>query len=344
MHAARLKKVGSSEGPFASVYFEDVRNRENSRERFELEWRSMHNQLSKQGAPDALIEQFDSVKDNHHGISGRAGRALVITPDAVMVDDILLEPTASTIVTVGSLPYLIPLVAHGHDTEPFLLAKVDHTGADLCVRDARGRDVYSESVDGDGFPVHKARVGGPDRYIDTQSLAQENVRKNLAQAATRTAALAREHKLQLVLIIGEVQSRTAFAQHLPSSLRTVEIERGSRAAGSSAAEVAKAIRELIDTERLRRMDTETERFMAGQGRDTELSVDGTARVLDALEQGKVETLLFTDPDDKEVSSNSHFAPANRLLPYLAIRTGAELIQVDERLTLADGYGAILRHP
>lgn len=344
MHAARLKKVGSSEGPFASVYFEDVRNRENSRERFELEWRSMHNQLSKQGAPDALIEQFDSVKDNHHGISGRAGRALVITPDAVLVDDIMLEPTASTIVTVGSLPYLIPLVAHGHDTEPFLLAKVDHTGADLCVRDARGRDVYGESVDGDGFPVHKARVGGPDRYIDTQSLAQENVRKNLTQAATRTAALAREHKVQLVLIIGEVQSRTAFAQYLPSSLRTVEIERGSRAAGSSPAEVAKAIRELIDTERLRRMDTETERFMAGQGRDTELSVDGTARVLDALEQGKVETLLFTDPDDKEVSSNSLFAPANRLLPYLAIRTGAELLQVDERLTLADGYGAILRHP
>ncbi|MFE4498368.1 hypothetical protein ACFRFQ_00820 [Rhodococcus sp. NPDC056743] len=343
MHAARLKKVGSSEGPFASVYFEDVRNRENSRELFELEWRSMRGQLSKQGAPDALIEQFDSVKDNHHGISGRAGRALVITPVEVLLDDIMLEPTASTIVTVGSLPYLIPLVAHGHDTEPFILAKVDHTGADLCVRDARGRDVYGESVDGDGFPVHKARVGGPDRYIDTQSLAQENVRKNLTQAATRTAALAREHKVQLVLIIGEVQSRTAFAQYLPSSLRTVEIERGSRA-GSSPADVAKAIRELIDTERLRRMDAETERFMAGQGRDTELSVDGTARVLDALEQGKVETLLFTDPDDKEVSSNSLFAPANRLLPYLAIRTGAELIQVDERLTLADGYGAILRHP
>ncbi|NMM84562.1 hypothetical protein B2J88_09330 [Rhodococcus sp. SRB_17] len=343
MHAGRLKKVGSSEGPFASVYFEDVRNREDSRERFEQEWRSMRSQLSKQEAPASLIEQFDSVKDNHHGISGRAGRAIIVTPDAVLVDDILLEPTTSTIVTVGSLPYLIPLIAHGHDTEPFIIAKVDHTGADLCVRDSRGRDVYGESVDGDGFPVHKARVGGPDRYIDTQSLAEENVRKNLTQAATRTATLAREHNVQLVVIIGEVQSRNAFAQHLPSSLRAVEIERGSRAAGSSPTEVAKEIRELIDTERLRRMDVETERFVAEQGRDSDLSVDGTARVLDALEQGKVETLLFTDPDDKEVSSDSLFAPADRLLPYLAIRTGAELVQIDERLTLADGYGAILRH-
>lgn len=342
MHAGRLKNVGSSDGPFASAYFEDIRNREDSRERFELEWRSMHNQLSKQGAPTALLEQFDSVKDNHHGISGRAGRALIVTPEEVLVDDVLLEPTAATIATFGSLPYLIPLIAHGYDTEPFLLAKVDHMGADLYVRDARGRDVYDESVDGDGFPVHKARVGGPDRYIDTQSLAQENIRKNLSQAATRTTTLAREHKIQLVVIIGEVQSRTAFAQHLPSSLRSVEVEKGSRS-GSSPADVAKAIRELIDTERLRRMDIETERFVAEQGRDTELSVDGTARVLDALEQGKVETLLLTDPDDKEVSSNSLFAPANRLLPYLAIRTGAELIQIDERLTLADGYGAILRH-
>lgn len=343
MHAGRLKEVGSSDGPFASVYFEDVRNRENSREHFELQWRSMRSQLSKQGAPEALIEQFDSVKTNHHGISGRAGRALVVTPDAVLVDDILLEPTAGAVVTVGSLPYLIPLVAHGYDTEPFLLAKVDHTGADLQIRDARGRDVYSESVNGDGFPVHKARVGGPDRYIDTQSSAQENVRKNLSQAATRTGALAREHKVQLVIIIGEVQSRTAFASLLPNPLRAVEIDKGSRA-DSSPSEVAKAIRELIDTERLRRMDAETERFVAEQGREAELSVDGTARVLDALEQGNVETLLFTDPDNKEVSSDSLFAPADRLLPYLAIRTGAEMIQIDERLTLADGYGAILRHP
>jgi len=126
MHAGRLKKVGSSDGPFASVYFEDVRNREDARERFELEWRSMRNQLSKQGASETLIARLDEVKDNHHGISGRAGRAIVATPEAVLIDDILLEPAGSTIATLGELPYLIPLIAHGYDTEPFLIAKVDH--------------------------------------------------------------------------------------------------------------------------------------------------------------------------------------------------------------------------
>ena len=195
----RLKKVGSSDGPFASVYFEDVRNREDARERFELEWRSMRNQLTKQGVSESLIARLDEVKDNHHGISGRAGRAIVATSEAVLIDDILLEPAGSTIATLGELPYLIPLIAHGYDTEPFLIAKVDHTGADLCVRDARGRDVYGETVDGDGFPVHKAHVGGQERYTDSQSLVEENIRKNLTQAVERAAALAREHKVALVV-------------------------------------------------------------------------------------------------------------------------------------------------
>ncbi len=74
MHAGRLKKVGSSDGPFASVYFEDVRNREDARERFELEWRSMRNQLTKQGASESLIARLDEVKDNHH--------ASQVAPDA----------------------------------------------------------------------------------------------------------------------------------------------------------------------------------------------------------------------------------------------------------------------
>ena len=111
--------------------------------------------LTKQGVSESLIARLDEVKDNHHGISGRAGRAIVATSEAVLIDDILLEPAGSTIATLGELPYLIPLIAHGYDTEPFLIAKVDHTGADLCVRDARGRDVYGETVDGDGFPVHR---------------------------------------------------------------------------------------------------------------------------------------------------------------------------------------------
>ena len=60
---------------------------------------------------------------------------------------------------------------------------------------------------------------------------------------------------------------------------------------------------------------------------------GTARVLDALEQGKVETLLLTDPDDKEVTSGELIGPADRVLPYIAIGTGTELVQIDERLVL-----------
>jgi hypothetical protein len=124
----------------------------------------------------------------------------------------------------------------------------------------------------------------------------------------------------------------------------VDVEKGSRSVGSTPAEVSKSIRELIDTQRLRRMDAETERYVAEQGRDSGLSIDGTARVLDALEQGKVETLLLTDPDDKEVTSGKLIGPADRVLPYIAIGTGTELVQIDERLVLADGYGAILRHP
>lgn len=341
MHAARLKKIGSSTGPFACVYFEEVRNREDARELLDLEWRALRGQLTHQGAPPPLLERLGEVKDNHHGISGRGGRAIVAAPEAVLLDDILFEPTPTTVATYGRLPYLVPLVTHGYDTEPFLLAKVDHLGADLCVRDARGVNLYSDIVSGTGYPVHKAHVGGQDRYADTQAAVEENRRKNLARAAERASELALEYHLELVVVVGEVQSRTAFRHLLPPRLRPIMIERGSRAAGSSPAEVSRAIGHMIDIARLRRMDTECERF--GAGRADGLSVDGTARVLDALEQGNVDTLLLTEPDDIEVRTDSTTGPADRVLPLLAVRTGAELVRIDERLTLADGYGAILRH-
>ena len=275
MHAGRLKKVGSSDGPFASVYFEDVRNREDARERFELEWRSMRNQLTKQGVSESLIARLDEVKDNHHGISGRAGRAIVATSRGSTDRRYSARTCRLHYRDLGrtALPDSTDrtrIRTPNHSSSP----KVDHTGADLCVRDARGRDVYGETVDGDGFPVHKAHVGGQERYTDSQSLVEENIRKNLTQAVERAAALAREHKVALVVVIGEVQSRKAFAQLLPSTLRVVDVEKGSRSVGSTPAEVSKSIRELIDTQRLRRMDVETERYVAEQGRDSGLSIDG----------------------------------------------------------------------
>lgn len=71
------------------------------------------------------------------------------------------------VVRMSSLPYLVPLVEHGALHPTYAVVAVDHTGGDVAVH--RDTKVSAETVDGDGYPIHKADTAETAGYGDPRS-------------------------------------------------------------------------------------------------------------------------------------------------------------------------------
>jgi hypothetical protein len=153
MQPERFRPLLTSHGPFGSVYFEDSHDTEDARAQIELKWRALREQLEQQGADSALTESIGrAIADAPPGV-GRSGRAVVAGADGVLVNEHLIRPTGPT-VRVSALPYIVPVVEHGDEHPTYVVVAVDHAGGDFLVH--RGGGVSSETVDGEGYPVHKA--------------------------------------------------------------------------------------------------------------------------------------------------------------------------------------------
>lgn len=363
MESNRFRQLLDAPGPFASVYFDDSHDTHDAGAQLELKWRAVREELAQQGADESVTERIGQAVMDLRAPIGRSGRALVASAEGVVLNEHLVRPTAETVVRVSELPYLIPIVEHGFDQPDYLLVEVDHTGADLTTHIAG--TVRSETVDGGGYPVHKAGSAETAGYGDPQLHTDEAARKNIRAVADRVSELFDAKALDVIFVIGEVRSRTDLLTALPERLRerTIQLQIGARHSGHDDDEVQRAIEAAFASRRLSVMDDAAQRFTAEIGRQSGLAAEGLGPVCSALRQGAVETLIVGDIGDATVvadSALSAVAPnenvlseqgaapdktlrADEALPLFAISVGASLVRTDERISPADGVGAVLRY-
>ncbi|WP_228004809.1 Vms1/Ankzf1 family peptidyl-tRNA hydrolase [Amycolatopsis sp. YIM 10] len=359
-----LRELAGSGGPYASVYFEDSHDTEDAAKQLELKRRDIREQLAGKGAGDATVEAVDrAIRDGRPPI-GRSGRAVLAAHGRVLLDEGLAEPPGAAEVRFSELPHLVPLLAHSAVGTPHLVVIADRAGADITSVDAKGRRQSVTRVDGEDHPVHKVR-GGAEAHRDIQARVEENVHRNLDQVAERTAKLAAESGAELIVLAGEVQARRELRELLPKPAKEIatEVTAGARADSATEAQLDAAIGELLTGRRLARLDRVAERYRAELGRAPGLAVSGLEGVTTALREGNVETLLVTEPGDATVAVGEEPAQvavstgelaasgggtgterrADEALPVAALSVGAGIVVFDERLDLAEGFGAILRH-
>jgi hypothetical protein len=363
MDAERLRPLLSARGPFASVYFDDSHDTQDAAAQLELKWRALREQLEDLGASDSVVGDIEQAVMDLHPPIGRSGRGVVAGADGVVLNEHLLRPTAAPIVRVSELPYVVPIVEHGFTDLNYLLVAVDHTGADITVH--VDGTLRTETVDGGGYPVHKA--SGPETagYGDPQLRTDEAARKNMRAVADRVEELLGEVGPEAVFVIGEVRSRSDFLATLPHQVKAlaVELQVGARHSGHDFAEVQEAIEAELLKRRLALIDDAAQRFTAEVGRHSGLAAEGLGPVCSGLRQGAVETLIIGDLGEETVVADDELttvAPnadvlseqgaaaartlrADEALPMFAISVGASLIRTDERIAPADGVGAVLRY-
>jgi hypothetical protein len=278
-----------------------------------------------------------------------------------VLDEHVIHPPPATEIRVSELPWFVPVVEHGMLHTSSLLLAVDHTGADISLRDGARR---AETVDGSGYPVHTAAKAETSGYGGPGPRVQEAIRKNMREVADRVTHLCDEHGVDIVFITGEVSARADLLAALPERVadKAVQLQGGGRTGGTDEAEVSHEIGQEFAKLRLAAIDDAAERFAAGRG--TGLAVEGLAPVIAALRDGAVETLIIGDlgeatvvadhdqlaligPDAAAVSAlggaPDRVLRADEALPLLAVAIGASLVRTDERLDPADGVGAVLRY-
>jgi len=349
MDTGRLRPLLTTPGPFTSVYFEDSHDTEDADAQLELRWRGLREQLVELDVDESVIADIERAVMDLRPPIGRSGRAVVAGADGVVLNEHLLRPTATPIVRVSKLPYIVPIVEHGFEDLNYALVAVDHLGADITIHD-HGK-LRTESVEaGDGDP---------------QLRTEEAARKNMRAVADRVSELVDAGTAEAVFVVGEVRSRSDLRATLPDRVNAlvVELQVGARHSGHDFNEVQQAIEDALLKRRLAVIDDAAQRFTAEVGRKSGLAAEGLGPVCSGLRQGAVDTLIIGEigeetvvADDElttvapnaEVLSEQGAAAARTLradeaLPMFAISVGAALVRTDERISPAGGVGAVLRY-
>ncbi|MBO0863859.1 MAG: hypothetical protein J2P16_02155 [Mycobacterium sp.] len=363
MDSERFRPLLTARGPFVSVYFEDSHDTQDAAAQLDLRWRGVSEQLAEQGVDEGVTADIERAVMDLRPPIGRSGRAVIAGADGVVLNEHLVRPAAGTVVRVSELPYIVPIIEHGFEALNYLLVAVDHTGADITMH--VGGTLRSETVDGSGYPVHKAAGAETAGYGDPQLRTDEAARKNIRAVADRVAQLVDGAVADAVFLVGEVRSRSDLLSALPDQVSaiTVPLQVGARHSGHDFDEVQQAIEAELLKRRLTVIDAAAQRFAAEIGRQSGLAAEGLGPVCSALRQGAVETLIIGDIGDATVVADEGLttvAPnaavlseqgaaaaktlrADEALPVFAVSVDASLVRTDERIAPADGVGAVLRY-
>lgn len=322
MQSDRFRGLVDAAGPFVSVYFDDSHDSGDAVAALDARLRDVRKHLEEQSVGADVIEAIETAARAKHPV-GRSGRGLIAAGNTIVLDEHLIRPPADTVLRVSDLPYIVPVVEHGVLHTRHLTVAVDNTGADITL--ATGTET-----------VHNDDHAGPQGKA-------EAVRKNIREVADRVTHLVDEHAPDVVFITGEVSARSELLSELPERVtaKSVQLQGGGRTAGTDADEVRHEMDQEFLKLRLAAIDDAAERFKAGLGAG--LAVEGLTGVTIALRDGSVDTLIIGDLGDATVVDEGGEQRADEALPLLAAATHAKLVRTDERISPADGVGAVLRY-
>ncbi len=359
MQLSTLQDLYGHTGPFVTVHVDVSRNTADLAEQIESRWTNVRHRLEHEGVEGDLVEEIGERMRQPVALAGEVRRTIVTAGDRVVLDDLAAGHSDwPEGVSTGDLPDLAGWV-HLVDGQPsFLLAVIDHEGADIDYYPslATAEAVHAQ-VSGEADELQKVRGGGwaHKRY---QRRSDNQAEDNARDVAEEVRSLAARTRPRAVLLAGEARARAEVLGSLGGvQSEVVELESGGRAAGSSTESLWDDVRatlarvELEDSQQV--LDRLDERRGQGSG-----AAAGLDDVLQALTQHKVETLVVdlrtlaeatVDPKrytglpvPEQVRDGSR-QRADQVLLAAGAATDAELVAVEDgRFAGGDGVAALLR--
>jgi hypothetical protein len=376
---------------WCSAYLDISRDRPDAPTALRLRWRQLAGQLRAQGADEATLDAMSGVlqalPDENGpmsasmppGVPSRpAGMAMFARDGVVALVVPLPAPPPRDVAVAAALPHPLPLAVQLGERVPWLRVVVDRTGADLLAAPTGSAPRALRVPGPDRYPLRQAAPGGwsQPRY---QRAAEETWDRNAARVSEVVGDLAAQVRARVLLLAGDVRERALVAEHLaeelPPGIRVVQTDAGSRAEGAAEQPLAEATDSAVRDEAARQrgevLDAyRRERGRASRGMAQTAASAGLPGVVEALREGKVDTLLV-DPDGlassmdcrlwigvepeqigiavEELQAMGATEPWPERVEDALLRTAtsteADLLAVrGDEAPLVDGVGAYLRYP
>src|SRR3712207_1684953 len=164
MDVSFLEPVFSASGPYATVCADVTHTTENADTEVELRVRALAEQLTDQGAPEAVVEAVRGrlLEANEGGEVGTLrGRALVVAADgSVVLDQPLVDAPRQEVAEYSPTPDLMPILRQLPGRVPHIVVITDRVGADISVATLVGKPEIEDEVEGDSFQIRKFQGGG----------------------------------------------------------------------------------------------------------------------------------------------------------------------------------------
>ncbi|AFM15819.1 hypothetical protein Mycch_1009 [Mycolicibacterium chubuense NBB4] len=364
METERFRRLAGAPGPFVSLYIDDTRDTHDAEKQAAARWSAIRRHLEDSEVAEHVIGAVERAVLHSRPAVGRQGRAVIAGSEGVLINELLGSPPAITVLRVSDYPYFLPLLELGTSRPAYVFAAADLLGADLTMH--RGGIVVHETVEGEGYPVHKPVTAGWNGYGDLQHTTEEAVRMNARAIADRITDMVDRCNAELVFLCGEVRSRSDVLLEMPQRIAECVVSLPARAQGGRPTE--REMADLIDEEFERRRHDATSvimaRFEAEDGRGSGLAVAGLRAVCAALRDGAVATLIVGDlggttvvsgpgptavaPDADTLSewgeAPYRVALADEALPFAAVAGDAAVVRPFGDVTFDDGVAALLRYP
>ncbi|WP_369133095.1 Vms1/Ankzf1 family peptidyl-tRNA hydrolase [Modestobacter sp. I12A-02662] len=368
MDVTFLASVTDHAGPFATVCADVTHITENADAELDLRVRALADQLTEQGAPEAVVEAVRGrlLEGNEGGEAGTyRGRAVVAGPDGTVLFDAPLAAAPRTETAEWSpLPDLVTVLRALPGRIPHIVVVADRVGADITVATAPGLPTLEKTIEGETHLMRKVQVGGwaHHRYQHTA----ENVWiSNVQQVVDEIDTLVEESGARFVLVAGDIRARQIFTDRATPKIQDVlvDMDEGGRAEGADRSVIDQRVEELVAENDAAEQARVLEQVEAATAHG--LALTGTAPVVEALRKAQVETLVLADePGDEQLYigtgpleiglsqedmaalgvTDAAQVPADRALLRAAVGSNAGVVVVP-RSALPDGapVAAVLRY-
>jgi hypothetical protein len=302
MDLSSLRTVLTGTAPTTTVWIDASRADENGGHEVQLRWQGLADRLRDLGAPDADIDALAAAAVAPTGRPDPSARLLVARSGSVVLDEVLgvTPPDGIGTVAFGQLPDVTPLLAAREGEVPFVVARIDRTGADVDVFsavDAQPED--SATVKGRTKHIHKFGGGGW-AHLRFQHNTEEAWRKNAEEVAAVVHEKAAAHGVRLLVLGGDQRARTFVVEALPQGYDVVEVEGNVRAEGASEDQLEAAVETAVAARLTGRVDDAVERLRAARepmhdGTEVGMAAVDVERAVAAFQQGQVAVLLIDPP-------------------------------------------------
>jgi hypothetical protein len=303
MDLTSLRTVLTGTAPTTTVWIDASRADENGGREVQLRWQGLADRLREAGAPDADIEALAATATAPTGRPDPSARLLAARGGSVVLDEVVAvqPPDGIGEVAFDQLPDVTPLLLDRHGEVPFVVARIDRTGADVDVFaavDAPPED--SARVKGRTKHIHKFGGGGW-AHLRFQHNTEEAWRKNAEEVAAVVDEKARAHGVKLLVLGGDQRARTFVVEALPNDVYdVVEVEGNVRAEGASEDQLESAVETAVAARLTASVEDALERLRAARepmhdGTEVGQAAADVERTVAAFQQGQVGVLLIDAP-------------------------------------------------